>query len=730
MCNTQYEIRYTRYGKHGSVLVLVVVSLVVLAALGLGLLRVAGGVRHRAISQKKEATATFAADAGYEKAIFWMSQQQDMLSALQQGVPGSSGTINLLSNGDCDYQIMLFTFVGARPVYRVISNGRCGISKATVDVLVLQAMGGWDMGICRVPRGRTQTSEAYFVDGEIIDMPLHINDLGDNPDGSDIYISGNPQFLRSVAVSESRYDKGGSDKYASGMGLFAGGVYFDQPDSRVTDEASLQAKVDRFRDSTKAQFRFTPVDNTPLGSVGNPHPAVQLEFFVEGGIGKVRITDNCTVRGFQQTTYNRTWDLRIEPGSGGKRYQRHDIYAYHFVSENALTNGDRFTRPIDQTYVTQSVGAVQSEPGGQIFVDGNVIIGGDQTLHNGDQVVKDRITVVATGNIWIADSIVVDGPHDANGMPSQNNPNVLGLVTQGVIRIVDPGMSAYNAGGRNSYPGPALTSLTNVTQPIWTVQSESGGQFFAGEQRIMRDPALRETNVEQGISIFDPPSAGMDWNPALLGRHSIFDIDPSVPRLVLAQSVRKAVDPGIFGYDAGGRNNYIGPPNDEQIKFVGRRGRRGGRRGGRGGGRRGGRRGGRGQNQSQGQEQIQGFNYVAIGRHDGGTSGTYERHLPNPMVIEAAITVGGGGWGAENIERSIGGSTYGGRKEAPGSGAQNDLIIRGTITEAVRGVVELISTDGYLKRYYLDERLFGGILPGDIWLQSKYIPAPAGWRDY
>ncbi|MBA7705993.1 hypothetical protein ES703_114837 [subsurface metagenome] len=96
------------------------------------------------------------------------------------------------------------------------------------------------------------------------------------------------------------------------------------------------------------------------------------------------------------------------------------------------------------------------------------------------------------------------------------------------------------------------------------------------------------------------------------------------------------------------------------------------------------------------------------------------------MVIEAAITVGGGGWGAENVERN----TYGDRKEAPGSGAQNDLIIRGTVTEAVRGVVELIGTDGYLKRYYLDERLFEGILPGDIWLQSKYIPAPAGWRDY
>jgi len=38
--------------------------------------------------------------------------------------------------------------------------------------------------------------------------------------------------------------------------------------------------------------------------------------------------------------------------------------------------------------------------------------------------------------------------------------------------------------------------------------------------------------------------------------------------------------------------------------------------------------------------------------------------------------------------------------------------------------------DGYLKSYYLDERLLEGVLPGDMWLRGKYIPAPAGWRDY
>ena len=93
-------------------------------------------------------------------------------------------------------------------------------------------------------------------------------------------------------------------------------------------------------------------------------------------------------------------------------------------------------------------------------------------------------------------------------------------------------------------------------------------------------------------------------------------------------------------------------------------------------------------------------------------------------MVEAALTVGGGGWGAENVRRG----SYGGRKEA--SGNQDDLILRGTLSEAIRGVVGLIGSDGFLKQYYFDSRVLEGILPGDIWLQGKYIPAPAGWHDY
>jgi hypothetical protein len=217
---------------------------------------------------------------------------------------------------------------------------------------------------------------------------------------------------------------------------------------------------------------------------------------------------------------------------------------------------------------------VESEPGGQIFVNGNVIIGGDKSSHSGNQVIKGKITVVATGNIWIADSTVVDGEHDADGKPSSGNPNILGLISQGVIKVVDPGMSDYS---------------------------------------------------------------------------------------------------------------YVDDEPVEPENFV----------------------------------------YVPIGRVDSGQpADSHKRHLPDSMEVEAAMTVGGGGWGAENVRRS----PYGGRKEA--GGYPDYLIVRGTIAEVIRGVVGLIGSDGYIKHYYLDERLLQGVLPGDMWLQGKYIPAPAGWHDY
>jgi len=403
-------------------------------------------------------------------------------------------------------------------------------------------------------------------------MPVHINNADDNPDTIDIFIKGDPQFLQDVSMGESRYTKKGSDKYAGVMDVFDAGIDFDQPNSRITDEATIKMKVERFKDTTKGDYSFVPVTKA---SVPNAQPAVQLEFFVDGsGAGSVQITNNCTVRGFIQSQDSRTWDFRIRPGSDGKYYERYNIYSYHLMPGNAETTGERATHSIENTYVTQQIGEAQSEPGGQIFVNGNVIIGGDSTVQNGSQVVKGKITVVATGNIWIADSVVLDGPHDTDGMPSKDNPNALGLIAQGVIKIVDPGMADYS---------------------------------------------------------------------------------------------------------------YV---DDSPLK-------------------------------------PSGSVYVPIGVPDTGQpADSYKRHLPDPMVVEAAVTVGGGGWGAENVRRS----SYGDRKEF--SGVQDELILRGTITEAIRGVVGLVGSDGFLKHYYFDKRFLEGILPGDMWLSGKYIPAPAGWREY
>jgi len=565
------KIKQSRFYQDGSVLVLVVVSLIILAALGGGLLTVAYGVRRQAIAMKSEAVAMLAAEAGYETAIFWMSQQDDMLNALQDEEQGTNETLEF-ADGDCDYKIEFYSFIGARPVYRVISNGQSGMFKKTVDVLLVQAIGGWDMGICRVPAGSSSTYPVSYASGEIIDMLLHINKLNDDPDERDIYISGSPQFLQAVGMGEPRYTDGGSDKYASVMDLFEGGICFDQPDSKITDESAIEEKAQRFEESTDSKFKFGPAAGA---GVSNPLPAVHLEFFVEDGVGKVRITNDCTVRGFKQSDDSKTWDFKIKPDTDGTQYERYDIYAYHLMPEDADSTGERFISRIDDTYVTQSIGGVESEPGGQIFIEGNVVIGsGDPNLPGIQDVVQGKITVVATGNIWLADSVVVDGEHDADGIPSQDNPNVLGLIAQGVVKVVDPGMSDYS---------------------------------------------------------------------------------------------------------------YV---DDEPVEPAG-------------------------------------FKYVPIGRPDAGEpASSHKRHLPDLMEVEAAMTVGGGGWGAENVRRSY----YGDRKED--GGYPDYLIVRGTIAEAIRGVVGLIGSDGYIKHYYLDERLLQGVLPGDMWLQGKYIPAPAGWHDY
>lgn len=334
--------------ENGSALIIVILSLVLLALLGSGMLTAGYGVRQRAIRVKNEAIARLAAEAGYEKAIFWMSQQEDMLSALDEGVPGTSDTLSF-PDGSCRYQIEFFSFVGSRPVYKITSNGSSGMFNRTVEVFVVQAASGWDMGMCRVPLGPTSTSPVYFANNEVIDMPVNINDLEDNPDYRDIHILGQPEFRQSVGMGETRLTDGGSDKYSSVINLFDGGISFDQPDNKITNEDSVQTKVARFEESTKADFMLTPTASAP---VENPNAAVQLEFYVENGIGKVRITNNCTVLGFKQRSNYRTYDYKIKPDSDGARFERYDIYSYHYMPEDAVSTGERSVHKIEDTYVS------------------------------------------------------------------------------------------------------------------------------------------------------------------------------------------------------------------------------------------------------------------------------------------------------------------------------------------------------------------------------------------
>jgi hypothetical protein len=594
----------------GFVLPLVLVGIIILMALIVGATMTDYHTRLQAVQNKSQTEAMLAAEAGYERAIFWMSQQSDILGAIQEGA--DSGNLDF-GTSTCEYGIDFHGYIGARPVFRVVSTGTSGRPSFTkvVDVDVVQETSGWAMGKCQVPYTATTTGEVIFANGEIITMPLHINNLGDSPDDRDIYITGSPQFRRKVEMGESRKTSGGTDKYSGVMTCFQDGIAFDQPNVRITDTAAVQSKIERFRQSTLAAFRFEPngVANVYTPSTANVEmtrlSAVQLEFYKVGTAGKVRITNNCTVLGYRRTSDSKTWDFN----SVGSSFSKYYIYAYHFAPDY------NYFPPVEvnigDTYTTQSFGGYTSESGGQIYVNGNVIIGGCSTT-DPNQIVKGKISVVATGNIWIADSIHVDGDHDANGMPvvddpdtvvDEGNPNVLGLIAKGVVKVVDPGMSTW---GSTNSPGPSP-----------------------------------------------------NYYPA--------DANGTACSTKIGSTV----------YTGAGKNHY----------------------------------------------------YVPIG--NGASIFNPNRTLPHNTVVEAAITCGGGGWGAENVQRISGSTTYGGRKEYS-AGVQDNIIVHGSIQEVLRGVVGIGGSppDGYLKQYVIDLRLMSGILPGDIWFSGKYIPAPAGWHDH
>jgi Tfp pilus assembly protein PilX len=572
--------KYQSFRK-GSILALAVIGLIVLAILGLGILNVAFGVRRQAIVLKNETSAMLAAEAGYERAVFWMEQQDDVMSSLT-AAGGTATGLNTFtsSNSSYDYTISRNNIpAGARVVYRIESNGHCGTSNRTVRVLVMQAVTGWDMGMCQIPTGTSSTAGVNFATGEILDIPIHINKDNTNPPNDrDIYISGTPRFLWEVEMGES---EGG--KYTGIMGLFEGGITFDQPDSKITDESVITAKVTSFASMALPAYNLTPTPPSFVTSkVTNPAPAVQLEFFVAGGVGKVRITNNCVVRGYTPTL--NTYDYAIKPGTNGTQYRQYNVYGWHYIP----TGQARTVVNLSDTYVTPSYGGSSF---GLIYVNGNVIIGSAEENAAALGVplsqlntVQGNISIVATGNIWIANSLTVAGNHNSSdGMPADDNPNIVSMLsgiptstTQGVIKVIDPGRT---------------------------------------------DPASAYGGTAPTATITDGST-------------------------IIAQ-------------------------------------------------------------------------YEPTGLKDNATPYTNLRHLPDPEVVEAGITVGGGGWGAEYV---------GNRKEL--TPPQDNLIVRGTITERVRGVVGIVNSDGFLKNYYFDQRLLEGFIPEDMRLKGKYIPVPAGWKDY
>ena len=171
-------------------------------------------------------------------------------------------------------------------------------------------------------------------------------------------------------MGESRYSSGGCDKYGSIMNVFDNGIYFNQPASRICDSATVAKKITRFKDSTAAGYIYTP--NGPK-TVYNHQNAVQLEFFVDKASERSGLPT--TVRS-GVSPVQRQPDLRFPEYSRPIRPIRSVLY---LRLPCAIEKGPRQWRyagmKVENTYVQQSFGGVKSEPGGQILVNGNVIIG-------------------------------------------------------------------------------------------------------------------------------------------------------------------------------------------------------------------------------------------------------------------------------------------------------------------------------------------------------------------
>jgi hypothetical protein len=570
----------TRLHPDGYVLSLVLITMLILTLIGFAILKAAEGEMIQTIIFQNEQIALSSAEAAYERAIYWMSDNPDLL--LDMDTAGTSGTLSF-PNSTADYRVQFYGFIGYRPVFEVTADGYCGTYHRSIRVYVAQTVSGWEMGMCRVPTDTDQTTAVYFVDGEVVDMPIHINSYADPKDSQrDIFISGTPQFLKSVSMEETRRSSGGVDKYEDVMSVFHDGISFEQPRSLISDEASVDKKIKWYEKTVKDQKPELILKPAKNNAVSKALPAVQLEFYVgTDGKGHVRITDDCTVRSY--TASSDTWDYKVRPGTDATQFEKYPIYGYHYKPQDAAKQTDRAVNSIQ---VVADYGGHQAPSCGMIYVDGNVIVG--SAVENASSpgiaqlnVVQGRVTVIAEGNIWLTNSLTVSDKDDdgevyvrlADGMPALDNPNAVALFARGVIKVIDPGM------------------------------------------------------VEELDGSGSPPAVS---------------------------------------------------------KMV----------------------------------------YEPVGLKDSGyADGTWHRHLPDPLVVEAAITVGGGGWGAEHVQRGF----SGGRKD---TGTQDDLLVRGTLTELMRGVVGLTGSDGYLKQYYFDRRMLSGLIPGTVRLKGKFATVPGGWSDF
>ena len=150
-----YTGRKKQARSQGSVLVVAVLLLLLLSIFSLGVLKSAEGAHVQSIQEKREAAALAAAEAAYEKAVFSMSQQDDLLSTLANGTLSETMTF---PDSTGSYTVSLATYMQSKPIFEITATGSSGIFHKRIRTCLVQAVNGWAMGRCQVPTGATELS--------------------------------------------------------------------------------------------------------------------------------------------------------------------------------------------------------------------------------------------------------------------------------------------------------------------------------------------------------------------------------------------------------------------------------------------------------------------------------------------------------------------------------------------------------------------------------------------